>query len=279
MPDDEGISAEIDANLAPTSPAPGADDHKPTGPAPAADDENAETQETPEQQAEKKESRRARQNARRAAELAEAKTEARLLREQLAEIKAKSAPVSDEPKREDFQDDASFLRAVWKYDAKQEANAAIKPHLEALESRQKQSQQTDGNTELAKNWTQREAAFQKATKDYEDVVTPFAEEELQDFDMQARRAIVESEKGPETLYYLATHADEAARIAKLSPLRQVAELGKLEDRLTKVVKASNAPPPIKPVGSGRAGNSDPSRMSDSEYKAWRKSQGARWAQG
>lgn len=41
-------------------------------------------------------------------------------------------------------------------------------------------------------------------------------------------AIVTSEKGPEIAYQLAKNPDEARRIAALSPVRQIAELGKIE---------------------------------------------------
>src|SRR4029434_2460073 len=62
---------------------------------------------------------------------------------------------------------------------------------------------------------------------------PFVEEDLGRLRDGARRAIVESELGPQLLYHLATHTDEAERIAELPELRQIAELGKLETQLTR----------------------------------------------
>lgn len=65
--------------------------------------------------------------------------------------------------------------------------------------------------------------------------------ELDDYDVQA-----------EVAYYLGTNKKESLRISKLSPMRQIAEIGKLEDRLaskpTPTKRPSSAPDPIKPVG-------------------------------
>lgn len=108
--------------------------------------------------------------------------------------------------------------------------------------------------------------------------------------------IFESDRGPDVTYYLATHRDELERIKKLSPLRQAAALGKIEDQFTaddaeeesedeeeegehaaggdkgkpppkkkadeepepkpQTKRVSSAPPPAKPLG-GKGGSDDP----------------------
>lgn len=277
------IESSVPATL--DQPAPGADDQKPNAapaadtPAPVADAQNPEPAvETPEQLEAKKESRRQRSNARKQQQLADARAEAKYLREQLA-AKDRAAPqASDEPKRDQFDDYESYARAAARWDAKQVVADELKTRDAQQQGREQQNRQAQGNAELAKSWTTREAEFQKATKDYDAVVTPFLEEELQDLHPSARQAIVESELGPQLLYHLASHPSEAERISGLSPARQTAELGKLELSLPKTVKVSSAPPPATPLGSGRAGTTDLSKMSDAEYKAARKAQGARWAQ-
>lgn len=64
----------------------------------------------------------------------------------------------------------------------------------------------------------------------------------------------------EIAYSLANNPREAARIAKLSPMRQAAEIGKLELKLSepKPVKKqpSAAPAPIKPVGGSKTTNNE-----------------------
>lgn len=92
-------------------------------------------------------------------------------------------------------------------------------------------------------------------------------------------ALIDSDVPAKLMAYMATHTDEVDRIARLSPARQAAEIGKLETKLASVApvpKPSNAPPPIKPIGS-RSNSSDLSKTSMDDYVEKRKAQGARWA--
>ena len=62
--------------------------------------------------------------------------------------------------------------------------------------------------------------------------------------------IMESESGPEIVYWLGSNPKEAERISKLSPLQQAREIGKIESKLETnppVKKTSSAPDPINPV--------------------------------
>lgn len=65
--------------------------------------------------------------------------------------------------------------------------------------------------------------------------------EIEDLDVQV-----------DTAYFLGTNPREAARISKLSPVRQIAAIAKLEDKFAAKPapkpKQSAAPAPIKPVG-------------------------------
>lgn len=104
-------------------------------------------------------------------------------------------------------------------------------------------------------------------------------------------AITESEIGPSILYHLGKNPAEAARIAKLSPVSQVREIGKLEKALEPAAAAdededapvappvkkptvSKAPAPHKPLGGG-ASSTNPAKQIDSmtqaEYRAYRES--------
>lgn len=256
---------------------------------PAAAEDSAESQddpsktETTEQQEIKKQSKFQRRLERQKTARIAAETEARLLREQLAKLEGQKNPreqqETGEPKREQYEDYEAYLRAVARYDAAQEAEKRLKADREERQRSERSQQDRAGYEKVAKSWNEREQKFQAEAKDYEDVVMPFVEEDLGHFSEQARLAIVESDKGPQLLYHLAQHPDVAESIATLSPLRQIAELGKLELKLAAPAKKqSSAPDPIKPIGSGRSaaqGYSD--NMTDEEYRAWRKSQGATWA--
>jgi len=73
---------------------------------------------------------------------------------------------------------------------------------------------------------------------------------------QMNQAIVESEIGPDLAYHLAKNPAEARRIAALSPISQVREIGRLEARLSepsapKAKTATDAPPATPQVrGAG-----------------------------
>ena len=64
----------------------------------------------------------------------------------------------------------------------------------------------------------------------------------------------------------------------MSPVRQIKEMDRLEARIASVPKVSNAPAPIKPIGTrGSATNNDLSRLPMPEYIEQRKKAGAGWA--
>lgn len=109
---------------------------------------------------------------------------------------------------------------------------------------------------------QREAAKQQQSlleqyHDREEV----ARDKYDDFDQVAynpnlpvteamARSIQASDVGPDVLYWLGSNPKEAARIARLDPILQAKEIGKVEASLSSnppVRKASNAPAPIAPV--------------------------------
>ena len=70
------------------------------------------------------------------------------------------------------------------------------------------------------------------------------------------QSIQASDNGPDVLYYLGSNPDEAYRIARLSPLLQAKEIGKLEAGMASnppVKKTSTAPAPIAPVTARASG--------------------------
>ena len=80
----------------------------------------------------------------------------------------------------------------------------------------------------------------------------------------ARLAMLESESGAEILYHLAKQPAELKRIAALSPVSAVREIGKLEAALTKSSSApengtpriTGAPKPPPPTGRPSKTSSD-----------------------
>jgi hypothetical protein len=286
MPPESDISnASASVSAEAVQPAASADDKNlasipgdPAAPAATDDTANAAEETTEQKQAREKGKFQRRLDRQKEARY-RAEAEAKILREQLAEARSAKAPQEQdaEPKRKEGQSDDDYLREVIDWRADKRADAKLEADRKAREA--KQPQAARGQDEVTRLWSEREKTFQATTKDYTEVVTPFLDsEEFEGMHQMARLAIVESDKGPAILHYLATHSDDAERIANLSPTRQVQELGKLEEKLAKVVKPSNAPAPATPIGQGKSGSKDPSKMTDTEYRAFRKSQGARWAQ-
>lgn len=93
------------------------------------------------------------------------------------------------------------------------------------------------------------------------------------------RFIAESDKGPEVAYWLHQNRAEAVRIARLAPVQQAFELGRIEARIASsptARKVSQAPAPAPKVGGGaNAGSKDPASMTEAEYSAWYKSRNQR----
>lgn len=277
--DGTGIVVETTIPTIKPDPVTGTEVKKPDD-APAADaDEQKSEEETPEQVEQRRESRRSRARARDAAKLASAETEARMLREQLNRVQAKD-PSEAAPTREDFQSLEDFNAALARHEARDEARKVIESERKTRVEQETKARSADTERKISDAWSKGEEDFRKEAKDYDAVVGEFVESELAELDLSARRAILElgdNGVGQKVLYHLAKNPDEAERIAKLSPTRQVIEIGKLEDKVTPPKKTSNAPPPVSSVKGASAIQGYRDNMSDAEYKAWRKGHGARWA--
>lgn len=232
--------------------------------------------ETTEQQEAHKQSKFQRRLERQKTARIQAETERDVYKKQLEELEAQRKPSgSDEPQRDQFSDYESYLRAITKFDAKQVASETLKTEREASG---KQSKEAESQQAQSKNWEVREKAFIGTTKDYEEVVSAFVEDDIGQLSSDARRLIVDSDTGPQLLYHLANHPDVMERLADLSSVRQIAELGKLEDKLsTPAKKTTNAPVPANHVNTGKTGQKDPAKMNQVEYKAWMKANGSRFA--
>jgi hypothetical protein len=212
----------------------------------------------------------------------------------------KKAP--PEPVEKDFKTYGEFIKALtnWTTDRKLEAAAeARRETARAAEAETKNKAITDAHNARVDEAKTRYPDWDKAFKGMDD----------NSFTDPMVVFIFESERGPDVTYYLATHRDELERISKLSPLRQAAALGKIEEQFTPdddaendeekddeeeareepppkkkpdpepkpaTKRVSSAPPPAKPIGGG-GGNDD--RMPDPKdfkaYEAWSKRQAAR----
>ena len=126
--------------------------------------------------------------------------------------------------------------------------------------------------EIAEAYYEREEAARDKYDDFDQVAY---NENLPVTEVMAQ-GISASDVGPDILYWLGSNPNEAARIARLAPVLQAKEIGKIEANLSSnppVRKTSTAPAPIEPVtarskGAPRYDTTDPrstKTMSTSEW--------------
>jgi hypothetical protein len=141
-----------------------------------------------------------------------------------ADAKPEKKEASPRPKEEDFKTYSEFVEALteWKTDRK----------IEERESRRADERERARNESKSKEVLDaHNARVDGAKKRYADWDKAFKGLDNDSFSDPMVVYIFESERGPDVTYYLATHRDELDRIRGLSPLRQAAALGRIEDRL------------------------------------------------
>lgn len=194
----------------------------------------------------------------------EAKLEAEFWKQKALGQNQEQAPPATQnrkPQFADYNDIDQFTEALaeWKVDQK----------LSNYEASQKQKT-------VEHTYVTRKQEFEKSNPDFAEVLDDVAHVV---FNQAAMSFISESDVGPAIAYELGKNPDEAERIGKLSAVRQIAELAKIEDKLTQkkpvIVKASKAPAPIKPTtGKGAVKSvdiSDPN-LSYADFKRLRAEQ-------
>jgi hypothetical protein len=125
---------------------------------------------------------------------------------------------------------------------------AEKKAQELVQQRDFERQQS----ELLESYAEREESARDKYEDFERVVY---NPNLRVTTAMAQ-TIQASDLGPDIAYYLGSNPKEADRIARLSPILQAKEIGKLEAKLVTdppvVRKSTKAPDPIAPVNASRS---------------------------
>lgn len=181
--------------------------------------------------------------------------EAQRLREEVIRLGGNPDAVGDEaesleepdPSKYQYgEQDVDYIREKAKYDT----------HMEI---REKQAQATFKMqaAELDAKWAKNQAAAQARYADFDEVVVKGATENKWPCPPVVAVAIKDSEVGPDVAYHLASNPEDARRIAKLTPLEQAREFGRLEERLINKAarearraerqpkRVTKAPPPPK----------------------------------
>lgn len=151
------------------------------------------------------------------------------------------------------------------FDSVEEYVEAREQHLkkDLLQQMQQETVQKQRETTVLSAYEQKVSEAKKSLPDWDDV---FA---VADDVPTARDTVefcLESDIGPKIAYHLAKHPEEHEQLNKLSPIRRVAALSKLEDRLNPPVtrKTTNAPAKLSDV----KGNGTPVTKTSGEARSY-----------
>lgn len=179
----------------------------------------------------------------------------------------------DEPKQADFKTVGEYTRALVKFEAKRAGEVGARQRAEKI--------QQERHEEALDVFAGRQDEFRKSNPNYDKIVGDANLEVPQ----PVTDYILENETGPAIMLYLSQNPDENTRLKKLSPRRQLAELGKIETKLEAAQPAPNkvdaakpaakevskAPAPIAPLEAKTTPvQKDPSQMSVSELREHRR---------
>ncbi len=190
------------------------------------------------------------------------------IRQEMDQAKLKPAPKEagdGEPTRDKYGTYEEFIEARAEWKAEQAADRRLR---EAIE-RDQESRVHESREKQAKEWNGKIESARKEIEDFDDVCSDSDAPVTQ----AMSTAIMESDRGAHISYYLAKNPEEAERISKLTPSKQMAAIVALEEKVAKPVKTpSKAPAPITPV----SGKSDASLTDTTDPKAAEKLSTSEW---
>lgn len=169
----------------------------------------------------------------------------------IAANEAKAKLNQEEPRRDSFDDDEAYLKALTQWNYK--IGRAEERHQEAAAKYEKVKEVKP--PEPAQTEHPLKEAFEEGKTKYNDFervvlgnqTNPiFTNGDLASYTIDL---LADSEVAHEVLYHLGKSHDESARLARLSPPAFAREIGKIEERLQHrpSKQTTKAPPPLKPV--------------------------------
>lgn len=206
----------------------------------------------------------------------EALREKEALEERLRKLEERTAPREPQkPRMSDFDyDESKFEQAMDNYyRSKLEYETDINSRKSQEQQLQVQKQQEA--QEKAIRFSQKVAAEKSQFQDFDaytndqtfNAICNAMSQDIVD-------VIRDSEVSTALTYHLATNLDEAEKLVRMTPVRAAQELVRLEAKLQlpKTKKVSDAPAPIKPIGSTSPSGKDPEKMTIEEWTEWRNAQ-------
>jgi hypothetical protein len=220
---------------------------------PKAEDE-AEEAEKPKDKLEKRFSKISKQRD-------EANARAEQLESRLRELEAKANPqpiaqtadVDDKPRADQFNDAFEYAEAL----AEWSAEKALRDR-DIAESQRKADEERN---KVIESWNQKVAKAKSSMPDFDEIVassTTVVSDAVRD-------AIIESDVGAQILYHLASDDEYAESLSKMTAIKALKEIGRLEARFeteekpeikARAVTQSKAPAPISPLKGGKSAGAD-----------------------
>ena len=184
------------------------------------------------------------------------------------------------PQAHEFATDADYETALRRHEAREAARDTAAE--QAKMAAQHYEQDAAGATDALYN-----ARVQDTVSRIPDFVEVVSKSDIQ-LTQDMMQALKSSAHGPDIVYQLAKNPIEAQRIASLPSAQMYMALGAMEAAASVNSKApapapapaartTGAPPPAKTTDLGAAPpNTDPSKMSYEEFKAWRRASGSKY---
>jgi myosin heavy subunit len=168
-------------------------------------------------------------------------------------------PSRAEPTRDQFASDAEWI------DAKVEHK---------LQQRDNYQRESEGARNARAVQVKAQTIYAQAEK-----LTGFDKDAFDDLPVSQVMAdvVMESDVAAQLMAFMSSHPSEVERIAKLTPVKQAVELGKLESKLQQPAKISKAPPPISPIGTQGGVSTSLANADFATYKAMRIKENAKWS--
>ena len=184
------------------------------------------------------------------------------------------APSEDrEPVRGDFEDYAEFNAALSSYRAGKTTKAILQKDKEDSAEKQRQEEAR----KAGETFRSRLKENAKGIEDFDDVMAGISPDSA--VAKLPADPINAADNPAKILHHLATHPEEAERIASLPMGQQAREIWKLDATLSATKppekKPSAAPAPINPIGGGKstpAGEMPDPNTDQKGWMAWRNSQ-------
>jgi len=191
----------------------------------------------------------------------QAEAEAQELREKLKSYEARVNPeqqaqkpvVEGKPRADQFNDAFEYAEAL----AEWSAENALKQRDAEEASRKAQ----EAEAKKMESWNKKLEKAKEEMPDFDRIVQS-SDVIVSD---EIKKAILESDVGPQVLYALASDEDFARKLTEMDSVKALKEIGKLEakfeakaekpkaEKVKAIVSGSKAPDPIRPLSGGKVG--------------------------